>query len=71
MWMSFAGDLTQALRDAAWKYQSATSGIEIQAPRWQSCLSKSVNAFGFAAAHEYVLTNFEESAKADVRNSYC
>lgn len=65
MWMSFAGDLTQALRDAAWKYQSATSGIEIQAPRWQSCLSKSVNAFGFAAAHEYVLTNFEESAKAD------
>ena len=64
MWMSFAGDLTQEMRDAAWKYQSTTSGIEIQAPRWQTCLSKSVNAFGFAAAHEYVIANFDDSAKS-------
>ena len=62
--MSFAGDLTQELRDIAWKYQSATSGVDTPSPRWQTCLSKSVNAFGFAAAHEYVLANFEESAKA-------
>jgi len=62
-WMSFAADLNQEMRDIAWKYQQATSGVEVQAPRWQTCLSKSVNAFGFAAAHEYVIANFEESAK--------
>ena len=61
--MSFAADLNQEMRDIAWKYQQATSGVEVQAPRWQTCLSKSVNAFGFAAAHEYVIANFEESAK--------
>ena len=65
--MSSAGDLTQELRDIAWKYQSSTSGVETQAPRWQTCLSKSVGAFGFAAAHEYVIANFEESAKEQVR----
>ena len=58
--MSFAGDLTQEMRDIAWKYQQATSGVETQAPRWQTCLSKSVNAFGFAAAHEYVIANFDK-----------
>ena len=63
--MSFAGDLNQEMRDIAWKYQQATSGVETQAPRWQTCLSKSVNAFGFAAAHEYVIANFDETAKAD------
>ena len=63
-WMTFAGELTQELRDAAWKYQSATSGVDVQSPRWQTCLSKAVGAFGFAAAHEYVIANFEESAKA-------
>lgn len=63
-WMSFAGELTQEMRDIAWKYQSATSGVDVQSPRWQTCLSKAVGAFGFAAAHEYVIANFEESAKA-------
>ena len=66
-WLSYAGDLTQEMRDIAWQYQSSTSGVATQAPRWQTCLSKSVNAFGFAAAHEYVIANFEESAKAEVR----
>ena len=61
--MSSAGDLTQELRDIAWKYQSSTSGVETQAPRWQTCLSKSVGAFGFAAAHEYVIANFEETQR--------
>ena len=65
-WLSYAGDLTQEMRDIAWQYQSSTSGVATQAPRWQTCLSKSVNAFGFAAAHEYVITNFEETAKAEV-----
>ena len=55
------------MRDIAWQYQSSTSGVATPAPRWQTCLSKSVGAFGFAAAHEYVITNFEESAKAEVR----
>ena len=42
---------------------AATSGVDVQSPRWQTCLSKAVGAFGFAAAHEYVIANFEESAK--------
>ena len=65
-WLSYAGDLTQEMRDIAWQYQSSTSGVATQAPRWQTCLSKSVGAFGFAAAHEYVIANFEETAKAEV-----
>ena len=65
--MSNAEDLTQEMRDIAWKYQSSTSGVEQPPPRWQTCLSKSVGAFGFAAAHEYVIANFEESAKEQVR----
>lgn len=62
-WMSSAEDLTQELRDIAWQYKSSTTGVDKPAPRWQTCLSKSVGAFGFAAAHEYVIANFEESAK--------
>ena len=66
-WLSYAGDLTKEMRDIAWQYQSSTSGVATPAPRWQTCLSKAVGAFGFAAAHEYVIANFEESAKAEVR----
>ena len=57
------------MRDIAWQYQSSTSGVATPAPRWQTCLSKAVGFFGFAAAHEYILVNFEESAKAEVRQS--
>jgi len=64
-WLSYAGDLTKEMRDIAWQYQSSTSGVATPAPRWQTCLSKAVGAFGFAAAHEYVIANFEESAKAE------
>merc|ERR1719384_715789 len=64
-WMSYASNLNQEMRDIAWRYQSAVSGVDTPAPRWETCLTKSVNAFGFAAAHEYVIANFEESAKAE------
>ena len=39
-WLSYAGDLTQEMRDIAWQYQSSTSGVATPAPRWQTCLSK-------------------------------
>ena len=65
-WMNYASNLNQEMRDIAWRYQSAVSGVDTPAPRWETCLTKSVNAFGFAAAHEYVIANFEESAKAEV-----
>merc|ERR1719391_681481 len=61
--MSGAEDLTQEPRDIAWQYKSSTTGVDKPAPRWQTCLAKSVGAFGFAAAHEYVIANFEESVK--------
>ena len=64
--MNYASNLNQEMRDIAWRYQSAVSGVDTPAPRWETCLTKSVNAFGFAAAHEYVIANFEESAKAEV-----
>jgi len=66
-WLSMkklAGDLTEEMRDLAFQYQAALTGVSSAPPRWQTCLSKSVGAWGFAAAHEYVLTNFDESAKA-------
>ena len=36
--------------------------------RWSTCTAKAVSAFGFAAAHEYVKANFDETAKADADN---
>ena len=77
-------DLLQELRDIAFKFSSAMTGvtetparfssslfilftlfiisfvnlfptpITRTAPRWMTCTAKAVNAFGFAAAHEYI-----------------
>jgi len=62
--MTLSADLTQEMRDIAFAYTSVLSGVTSPPPRWQTCVSKSVGAFGFAAAHEYIKENFEESAKA-------
>merc|ERR1712013_477893 len=61
--MGLAGDLTQELRDIAFNYRAVLTGVSTPSPRWSTCLSKAVGAWGFAAAHEYVLANFDESAK--------
>ena len=62
--MSLDGDLTQELRDIAFNFKSVMTGVATAPPRWNTCLSKAVGAWGFAAAHEYVLANFAEEAKA-------
>merc|ERR1712106_350228 len=61
--MSLAGDLTQEMRDIAFNYRAVMTGVDTASPRWSTCLSKAVGAWGFAAAHEYVLSNFDEAAK--------
>merc|ERR1711970_441847 len=61
--MGLAGDLTQELRDIAFNYRAVLTGVSTPSPRWSTCLSKAVGAWGFAAAHEYVLANFDEAAK--------
>ena len=58
-----AGDLNQEMRDIAFEYNSVLTGVDTAPPRWQTCLAKAVSAWGFAAAHEYVLQNFDEGAK--------
>lgn len=58
-----AGDLNQEMRDIAFEYNSVLTGVDTASPRWQTCLAKAVSAWGFAAAHEYVLQNFDEGAK--------
>jgi len=61
--MGLAGDLTQEMRDIAFNYRAVLTGVNTPSPRWSTCLSKAVGAWGFAAAHEYVLANFDEAAK--------
>merc|ERR1712123_265341 len=61
--MSLAGDLTQEMRNIAFNYRAVMTGVDTASPRWSTCLSKAVGAWGFAAAHEYVLSNFDEAAK--------
>jgi len=61
--MMLDGDLTQELRDIAFNYRAVMTGVNTASPRWSTCLSKAVGAWGFAAAHEYVLANFDEAAK--------
>jgi len=61
--MQLDGELTQELRDVAFNFRSAMTGVTVAPPRWQTCTSKAVGAFGFAAAHEYVKANFAEEAK--------
>jgi len=63
--MEIAGELTEELRDIAFNFKAAMSGVTEAPPRWSTCTAKAVNAFGFAAAHEYVKANFDETAKAD------
>lgn len=62
--MVLDGDLTEELRDIAFNFRAVMTGVNTASPRWQTCLSKAVGAWGFAAAHEYVLSNFDEGAKA-------
>merc|ERR1719187_1423698 len=67
-WMSIMqvnGELTQELRDIAFKFSSAMTGVTETPARWMTCPAKAVNAFGFAAAHEYIKANFAEESKAD------
>jgi len=61
---TFVTDFTQELRDIAFNYQTVMTGVNTASPRWQTCVSEAVGGWGFAAAHEYVLANFDESAKA-------
>lgn len=61
--MMLDGDLTQEMRDIAFNYRAVMTGVNTASPRWNTCLSKAVGAWGFAAAHEYVLANFDEAAK--------
>jgi len=62
-YMDIAGELTQELRDIAFSFKSVMSGVSQEPPRWQTCTSEAVGAFGFAAAHEYIKTNFAEESK--------
>jgi len=63
--MQVNGELTQELRDIAFKFSSAMTGVTESPARWMTCTAKAVNAFGFAAAHEYIKANFAEESKAD------
>merc|ERR1719464_237421 len=60
--MQVNGELTQELRDIAFKFSSAMTGVTESPARWMTCTAKAVNAFGFAAAHEYIKANFAEKA---------
>jgi len=62
--MPLNGEMTEELRDIAFKFSSAMTGVTEKAARWMTCTAKAVNAFGFAAAHEYVKANFAEESKA-------
>merc|ERR1712121_564159 len=61
--MSFVPDLNKEMTDILFEYKSVLTGIDTASPRWQTCLATSVRGFGFAAAHEYVLANFDDAAK--------
>jgi len=63
--MQVNGELTKELRDIAFKFSSAMTGVTEAPARWMTCTAKAVNAFGFAAAHEYIKANFAEESKAD------
>jgi len=62
--MQVNGELTKELRDIAFKFSSAMTGVTESPARWMTCTAKAVNAFGFAAAHEYIKANFAEESKA-------
>eukprot|EP00092_Neocalanus_flemingeri_P034170 GFUD01037162.1.p1 GENE.GFUD01037162.1~~GFUD01037162.1.p1 ORF type:complete len:770 (-),score=219.06 GFUD01037162.1:48-2252(-) len=62
--MTLDGDLTEELRDIAFNFRAVMTGVNTATPRSNTCLAKSVSAWGFAAAHEYVLSNFDEATKA-------
>jgi len=64
--MAQANELTQEMRDIYFQYNSAMTGVATAPERWQTCVSKSVAAYGFAAGHEYIMQGyFDESAKAE------
>ena len=78
--MVLDGDLTEELRHIAFNFRSVMTGVNTAPPRWQTCLSNIViqppdiesvgfwatlrPSWGFAAAHEYILENFDEGSKA-------
>merc|ERR1712168_1396470 len=61
--MTVAPEFDQAMRDAAFKYSSVMTGITTQQERKVTCTAKATGAWGFAAAHEYIMRYFESSAK--------
>merc|ERR1711887_463641 len=61
--MTVAPEFDQAMRDVAFKYSSVMTGITTQPERKVTCTAKATGAWGFAAAHEYIMRYFESSAK--------
>jgi len=60
-----ASELNQAMRDAAFRYSSVMTGVTTAPERWQTCTAKATGAWGFAAAHEYIMRYFDSAAKAE------
>jgi len=63
--MKIASETNQAMRDAAFKYNSVMTGVTSAPERWQTCTAKATGLWGFAAAHEYIMRYFDSSAKAE------
>ena len=72
--MLLSSDLTQEMRDIAYNYRAVLTGVNKASPRWSTCLTKAVGpppvttlakptVWGFAAAHEYVRSYFDEASK--------
>jgi membrane metallo-endopeptidase-like protein 1 len=72
--MLLSSDLTQEMRDIEFSYRAVLTGVNKAFPRWSTCLTKAVGpppvtviekptGWGFAAAHEYVLSYFDVASK--------
>ena len=72
--MLLSSDLTQEMRDIEYNYRAVLTGVNKASPRWSTCLTKAVGpppvttitkptGWGFAAAHEYVLSYFDVASK--------
>ena len=61
--MEVVGLTNQEMRDIAFRFSSSLSGAATPPPRWQTCVSTATDKFGFAAAHEYIKTHFDENSK--------
>lgn len=74
---SYTGHLSKPFRDNNFEFSRVLSGVDSEPPRWETCMARTDNLYGFVLGNLFVNETFRGSSRstamemiADVRSSF-